>query len=258
MNDEKGFWAIIGKSSVLIGLVLGLIAAKNEFWPNDSVVVAKCHAAVIDALSEDSVAPLRTLGGMKAALGGASKVFSDKEIDLISNSLSDEVGASIGSLVTKYSSVGYGNCVISNMGEKNAENIELSVASSTYAVFLNKKRVDIASGRISVGTLKPGDSVRLGVFTIGSLSYFDSDEYSINYDDGVGEVLISEPSYGWVSSLARSAEDGFIWFFVVLGLFFLVSVYNLFNSIAKLSALKNAEKNKEKSPGGESSGTIQK
>lgn len=249
MSEEKGLWAFVGKASVLVGLIVSAIAAKNEFWPNESAVVAKCQSAMFDAVGEDPILPLKTASGLKVALAEAGNDFTDKEINVISLGISDEIDRSIGYLVTRYSATGYGNCTISNFGGKNAENIEVSLDGSVYAVFLNGKRIHPVSEKIQLGTLKPGDKAGIGFFTFGNLSHFDEDDYSINYDNGVGEVLISEPVYGWKASLARSSDDGSAWILALLAFVLIMLFYNAVSNIINVIGAKKIEKSSSEEVG---------
>ncbi len=115
----------------------------------------------------------------------------------------------IKNLVKEYR--GYWDIVISNNGNKSAEDVVLELPISGTAMYENGGRriMDCINHTVNIGVVRPGSSVQLAIWTDNSslFSQLFSREAKLLHKDGCEKVNISTPAYGLLGYIAEFSGE---------------------------------------------------
>lgn len=218
----KTWHYLIGIIGTLLG-GSGILGIYNFFYPDKPEVIANCTGANVEApkiefdevkkLFEDLISP----DSLKNVLISTVNKLEDDEIKNISSKL-NSLSFQNFQLLTKYSSNFRSSitCEISNIGSKNAVNVEFYLPELAQSVVINK----VNSGKrgekkVELGTLKPNLKTELTLWFEWS-QVFIEDNYQISYDDGVGKVRFSQPVFGTLAGILKLPWQPWIYLFAVL------------------------------------------
>jgi hypothetical protein len=206
-SDESRIWGWIGRIAVIIGLIWGAIQIINYFSQKDAEIVAEgqfYRLVIPDPIIEDfkkknerinaneieKLLPEKLEGRYSVASGIADFINKDKSI-ITATELSN--------LST------YWEFQIQNNGSKESSDLKLELPIKGY-YRINKRGESSTGGKfeniISIGNLRPSNSVLVLVWTNEFVSEYRAQEAKVTSPNGV--ISVSQPTL---------VKGGYAWFY---------------------------------------------
>lgn len=242
MFGNDNFWASVGKIGALMGVIGAALAIYDWFLPGTPVVQARCVSTSLNSnISRiDSLSRLTTVSGLQGLLGKDADKLTSEQLGFIAESAKDPVRSSLDSIVSR--GISYIDCSAYNYGGKTAKDVEMVPDMNVFAVYINGELIDLyEKKRFSIGDIKPSDKIQfymLSTFQVGSWS---EKYFGLKFDDGVGEVLIAEPTYSFWSYFESEIQttSGKIFISLII-IFFLTLAFMFYKIISQILNFKTA------------------
>jgi hypothetical protein len=198
LTSEK-FWSIIGKISLIIGLIIGLNAIiqllKNK-QPNIKVTMSYSDFAIPDAI-----------------FSSYSKKFSKDTYPF------EEFQREIKNLNSAWF------FEIKNEGEEEANNLELYFTDSGYYFYKienDEPKTGKLAGRLDFGSLKSGIRIQGIIWATTYSHYSDREKFKISYSKGTTKIRYTETAHGILAWFADDFRYGFVGSFTSFFLIFTI------------------------------------
>lgn len=189
MFKNENLWANVGKIGALIGVILSLFGLYDWIFPSQPVVQARCVPMEINPVFS------RPVDISKYSDDPFLKALPQDQFGHLQRLIDHGYSGTFDYLVSKR--IDYVECEVRNYGKKSAKDVEIIFDGSVFSGFYDKNWIDLTvNHRMPIGSIKPSDSVKLYFLSSFPLGRYAQDRFGVKFEDGSGDVLFSEPSYG--------------------------------------------------------------
>lgn len=226
MSNDK-FWSSFGKISLVVGVISGIIYLSSEIGTKEPKIITICSYNSFD-IPPDIQSTLRstwdynTWDNLEVFIDSVKN--KESHTNRIISYLRDYVHSfypkSIQSGRSPYSS--FFNFTIFNEGDLVANDLVLDGPSPGLCRIVNRdnsQTVVAFNHTLSLGSIRPGDEIKVYLWTTSSI-YHPDDDFRITYSDGIGKIRFPSTHYGfkrWVGD-----NIGLILLFSIFTLVFFV------------------------------------
>ena len=256
-KQKENFWSIIGKISVLLGLVVALFAIYNHAFSNDEpelIVYAYPETFRYPPNLDEAIKKSKEVMSYSNIDSQIAKTLKEKEFkNLNSHDLASNLAGFAKELwpnilrngAPEYD--GHISFIIKNVGRSHAESVVFELplyGLATVSATDRDLQVIEFSKILNLGSIRGESDLLVRVWSKDTLNKYEYDELNVTHKKGIAEIKIANHIFGVFDALNESL-GAFIALVPVVLYFLLAIVYHSGVEVGRKRLVDNKKRSEE-------------